>query len=566
MQLVRFAIQKYRSISKTAWLPLSKLTTLVGPNNEGKSNVLMGLRTVLSLVEEFPEITLRRGRITAGLSSLRELYQWKRDYPVVLQASNPTGESSFDLEFQLNTEELANFKTRIKSNLNGVLPIRITIGKSEPSFKVLKQGKGASALTKKSEEIARFIGNHLEFKYVPAVRTAETSQTIVEAMVARELREIERSDEFKKSVRALLDLQQPVLDSIALNVEATIKEFVQDVKGISLKTSEEQVKRLFRQSCQVVVDDGTPTNLEQKGDGIQSLVALSLMRFSSEKSAQGRSLMLAIEEPESHLHPNAIHKLKKVLYEISEKHQLIITTHNPVLVNREHISSNILVENNKATPASRIQEVRDILGVRASDNLRSADLVLVVEGEDDRKAISSILSHYSNKLKTALSDSRLAVDSLSGGTNLNYKLSMLRDSLCSVHCFLDHDDTGIESAKNAVAEGLILEANINYAICQGFKESEFEDLLHPNLYEAYLKNQFGVKLQSNKFHHNKKKWSERLRDLFLDQGKTWNSSTKAKIKFGVAECAENNPSTAINLHHMGPLQNLIDTLEEKLGT
>src|SRR5262249_50049407 len=145
--------------------------------------------------------------------------------------------------------------------------------------------------------------------------------------------------------------------------------------------------RALRRSCEIVVDDGTPTNLSRKGDGVQSLAALSLMRHASEAGATGKQLVLAIEEAESHLHPSAIHQLKAVLTESAGKHQVIMTTHCPLFIDRTSIKSNIVVFNRKAAPAKDVRQIRDVLGVRASDNLQHAELVLLVEGEDDRKSV-----------------------------------------------------------------------------------------------------------------------------------------------------------------------------------
>jgi putative ATP-dependent endonuclease of the OLD family len=56
----------------------------------------------------------------------------------------------------------------------------------------------------------------------------------------------------------------------------------------------------------MVVDDGTATDLQLKGDGVQSLAAISLIRHVSEERSGERELVLAIEEPEAHLRPRAV--------------------------------------------------------------------------------------------------------------------------------------------------------------------------------------------------------------------------------------------------------------------
>lgn len=85
------------------------------------------------------------------------------------------------------------------------------------------------------------------------------------------------------------------------------------------------------------------------------------------------------------MHPEAIAQLEKVIKSLAENNQVIVTTHNPLLVVRNKISSNIIVENGKAKPAKSLEEIRNILGIRASDNLINSKYVLVVEGQTTKK-------------------------------------------------------------------------------------------------------------------------------------------------------------------------------------
>ena len=136
-----------------------------------------------------------------------------------------------------------------------------------------------------------------------------------------------------------------------------------------MQISEGDRSQALRIGTQIIVNDGTPTLLERKGDGVQSLAALALMRHLSESGSLSQHLILAIEE--------------RVITEIAKRNQVIITTHNPLLVNRSNIGSNILVQKSRAKAARHISEIRDALGVRASDNLRHAELILLVEGEEE---------------------------------------------------------------------------------------------------------------------------------------------------------------------------------------
>jgi predicted ATP-dependent endonuclease of OLD family len=274
---------------------------------------------------------------------------------------------------------------------------------------------------------------------------------------------------------------------------------------------------------------------------------------------------LAIEEPESHLHPNAIHQLKAVLNEIARKHQVIMTTHCPLFVDRTSIKSNIIVFNQKAAPARNVREIRDVLGVRASDNLQHAELILLVEGEEDRRALRSLLRAQSKVLAAALTQGSLGIESLQGGTNLCYKLSQVREALCQAHCFLDNDACGIDSHQKAVNEGLSTVADATFTVCEGMKESEIEDLYDESLYATMLLNKFGVSTGSPKFKGNDK-WSNRVRAAFKHQGKHWSDQIEATVKTALADLVEATPAAALNSHKRNSFDALVAELERKLET
>lgn len=566
MKILAFSVQNYRSITKANKLPISNSTILIGPNNEGKSNILRALVTTLRLLKSFTILSGPRVGSTHPhyfMRRDREGYDWEIDFPVSLQQSLPNAGSTFTLELELDPNEISDFKDKTGSNLNGTLPIQITCSKDRPVFKIKKKGRGAATLTKKVPQIAQFISNKLDYVYIPAVRTAKSAQTVVEEILSDELEIVEEKEEFKKALQEIAKIQQPVLDQISKSIGTTLKEFLPNVKDVKVVISDEERYKALRHSCQITINDGTPTRIQQKGDGVQSLAALSLMKHASERSATGKSLILAIEEPESHLHPKAIHQLRQVISDISTRSQVILTTHCPTFIDRVNIQSNIVVSNNKAVPAKSVETIRDVLGVKAADNLRHAELVLVVEGEDDKIALFSMLLHASQKIKLAISQGTIVIDSLLGGSNLSYRLSQLRDAICNYHCFLDDDDCGRKAFQKAEQDNLLTQADINFSVCEGMSEAEMEDLYEVTKYADMIKNGYRVLLDVPKFHSNKK-WSVRMRDVFRQHGKLWNDSVKKQIKEKIAEIVTSNPKEMLNTHKRSSFDSLVLALENKL--
>jgi len=494
----------------------------------------------------------------------RSQYEWERDYPIELQSKDKNGESEITLEFQLSEQEVEDFVKEIKSYLNGTLPLKIALGPQGTfSIRVSKKGPGASKLTAKSPQIARFVARRLDFEHIPAVRTASAAQRVVAEMVERELATLESDEIYSKAVEAIAALQQPVLDRLSTSVKQTLSQFLPDVTDVKVLLPPEERYRAFRRSCQIVVDDGTATLLEHKGDGVQSLAALGIMRHASETGAIGRNLVVAIEEPESHLHPGAIHELRQVLDDLSKRHQIVLTTHNPLFVDRTQLRRNILVKDRKAKPAQSVAELRDALGVRASDNLRHAEIVLLVEGLDDKMALAALLSHFSSKIRETMDSGTLAIEALEGATNLSYKASLVRQALCLVHSFLDADQAGKQGFERARIQGVISDGEVNWSLCDGMAESEVEDLYDPQLYEEMLQNIYRVSIQIPQF-RTSNKWCTRMEATFRRQGKIWDDRVEAEVKSKIAGLVAGSPHTALLAAKRSSFDGLVRTLEARL--
>ncbi len=562
MLLVSFSVSNYRSITKASRLPISQYTVLIGPNNEGKSNLLNALSAGMGLIEENARRPRQPGLLGRRLYS--HLYDWEQDFPISLQESKPRGQSVFRLEFQLTDDEITEFRQHVKSNLNGTLPIELRIGPDHhPTFKVLKKGPGGPALTKKSAQIAQFIGSRVEFNYIPAIRTTDATEDVVARMVSRRLRNLEQNEEYRKAAEKLDKLQQPLLEELSNELRSTLGYFLPDVTNVKIETRKPRSPLgAYKTPCDIIIDDGTPTLLERKGDGIKSLAAISLL-YRSE--ATQSATIIALEEPESHLHPRAIHRLREVLLGLSHKSQIVITSHNPLFVDRIDLRSNILVSENQATPAKRLSEIRELLGVMASDNLRHARLVLVVEGDTDRILLGAILAHRSKSLKKHLETNVLAIDHLGGATNLLYKLTELRASLCSAHTFLDNDDAGRSAVDKAIEADAVSEADCQFTTCKGMKNSELEDCINWKVYKDAIKAAFGVTLSANLMAPTNDKWSGKLEAIFKSQGRAWNKSVLARAKHQVVSSALKNLDAALVDAKAPSIIALADALEEKLS-
>ena len=320
--------------------------------------------------------------------------------------------------------------------------------------------------------------------------------------------------------------------------------------------------RHMRSDIDGVIDDGIATSIRNKGDGIKSLVTLAILK--DKRNMQGASI-IAIEEPESHLHSGAIHSLVDVIQNMSINNQVIITTHNPLFVQQNKISSNIIVNNGTARVAKGIAEIRTVLGVLPSDNLRNARYIVVVEGEDDKIALQKILPLYSDKIKNALNTNQLIIKPLGGAGNLSHDLSDLKNCMCKYVVLLDNDRAGIDAAEKAMANGLLKMSEVKHTICNGSPEAEFEDCLKKQLYETVISEGFGIDINVSEFGGNEK-WSDRMRKTFLAQGSRWTDKIEQDVKMAVAKAIpENGRITDIVIRQKsGFLTGLVNAIEAML--
>lgn len=558
MKLIYFSVTNFRSITAAHKISLHETTVLIGRNNEGKSNILKSLDTAMRILQSHA-IETRRVQSRFVRRRDENSYCWERDFPINFQGRKSGLQTIFKLEFTLSDDDIELFKEKIKSKINGSLSLEIKIGKDdEPVIRVVdKRGKGGSTLNAKSAKIAEFIARNIVFNYIPAVRTDTEAMDVVRKMLSIKMRILERHEEYQAALETIRKIQEPVLKELGDKIKIPLQEFLPSVKNVTIEIPEDARRLSLRSEFEIIVDDGTPTSLVYKGDGVKSLAALGLLK---DRISNTGASIIAIEEPESHLHPAAIHQLNTVITSLGNNNQVVLTTHNPLFVDRNDIKSNIIVNSGKATPAKNTKQIREILGIKASDNLTNASYVLVVEGEDDVIALKALLPEMSDTIAKSLKSNLLVIEQIGGAGNLPYKLTLLNNSLCVYHCLLDNDEAGREAFQKAENEKLLSIKNNTFVTCNGSPNSEFEDCLNVSTYAGDVLDTFGVDLTTNSFRGNKK-WSDRVRSIFLNDGKPWSSTVESKVKDVVAYAVKKSPNTALNEHKRNSIDALVKSLE-----
>lgn len=553
MKLASFSVSNFRSITTAHKIQTHNITVLVGKNNEGKSNILRALTLAMDIMKFY---ATNPRSLNSYSRYYKHSYNWERDYPFSLQGKNPNGCSSIDLIFELSDQEFIDIRLLTGIRLSSNIPVRVSINHSTVKIDIPKRGSQAFSDSENKQKIIEYVCNKIDFNFIPAIRTENDAIRVVDSLIGNELASLESDPQYVSATDTINQLQQNVLNRIANQIVIPLREFLPSVQDIQIHIQKDQRRAALRRNIEVIIDDGTPTSIQQKGDGIKSLTALAMLNIPNQ---EGRVSVIAIEEPESHLHPESARQLYDTILLLAENHQIVLTTHSPLFVNRTNLKENIIVDAGKATPVKKIKEIRDVLGTKVSDNLINAENILIVEGEDDKIALEKLLPQMSEKIKKALQNGSLIIDYIGGAGNLPYKLTFYRNLQCRYHVLLDNDDAGRRAGQGAEAQGLLNISNTTYTVCNGSPNAELEDCYQKSAYIDVIRDEFGVDLDVPEFRGNRK-WSDRIADCFRAQGKQWSDTMEKRVKLAVANVLPPVPASAFNQHKRSSIDALVTAL------
>jgi predicted ATPase len=114
--------------------------------------------------------------------------------------------------------------------------------------------------------------------------------------------------------------------------------------------------------------------LDQESDGTLRLLGMLVALFQNQPSRT----LLALEEPENALHPGALAVLSDVLYEASNRNQILVTTQSPDLISRFKVEELLVVE--RTNGISQIGPVAEMQREAVEEQLFTSGDLLRIEG------------------------------------------------------------------------------------------------------------------------------------------------------------------------------------------
>lgn len=429
--------------------------------------------------------------------------------------------------------------------------------------------KGGRNWPKKILSIISFVANRINFIYIPAVRTADTFSDIISDELRSAILSTAKGTEYENAIRIVDDLEKKAVENISQTITSSLADWLPNVENVRIDSGNVHHSRAYmaypRRTKLFVTSSGTETLLENKGDGVQSLFALALLAKNSINNKE-KNIILAVDEPEAHLHPEAIHRLKKTILHLSDQSQVIVATHNPIFVNVNNESSNIIVDSGSVRKATSIHEIRDMLGVIVSDNLTNTNNAITVEGETDKKFLTTVIKLFGKQsLKNKINNGTIEIRSMKGVKNLKATIGSFENQLIKFYVILDADN----SAKNMLTSSLskytgLMANQYTYLPSQNTKtEFEIEDYYADSFITEVCNNIFGTALKNEvSFKYAKKKWSEKMENILNSEGADFaNQAPQVKNELASKFSKSKDPKKLLQEDEIDKVKALVNKIE-----
>jgi putative ATP-dependent endonuclease of OLD family len=341
VEITRVLIKNFRSIKETE-VSLGHCTVLIGPNNVGKTAILDAIRVALtrrwgSRGTGFNESDIH---LPAGVTDPK--LAPPINIQIELEESSP-GEWSADLQAALtDIVQLDPVTGRSIIILSVTCGINPTTEAVDPKWEFLTiarrpvTGRGA-----RSTNLQEFF-QYLPVFYLKPTRDANDEFSPQSQFWGRLLRAMKVPPELQATLKTSLD----GLNQQLLGADARIGALATDLKSLALVAPTDAPGELelratalqagdMLRKAEVIFkahQDQPWLPLTNHGHGIQSLAVIFLFEsyvkiLLKEAYRPDSTAILQLEEPETHLHPQAIKSLCTTILSLSG--QKILTTHSP---------------------------------------------------------------------------------------------------------------------------------------------------------------------------------------------------------------------------------------------
>jgi putative ATP-dependent endonuclease of OLD family len=436
VRLKAVSIKNFRCYRQEIVASFENLTTFVGKNDIGKSSILEALEiffnnetvkieqgdaniyggdSTVAITCEFtdlsPTLSLDAGADTSladeylltteGTLKIKKVFDCKKKTPsveVFIVALHPTAGGVANL-LELKEKELQQIikANGLDASLKGNPGMRQAIWASTSNLQLEEVEIPVTKPKEDSKRIWEQLESHLPmFALFQSDRSSRDSdgeiQNPMKAAVAAAISEVQ--DEIDQIQRKV----QEKAEAIARNTHEALKTIDANLaSNLSPQFTPPTTSKwtgLF--SVNMDTDDGIPLN--KRGSGVRRLVLVSFFKAEAERrltTSNKRSIIYAIEEPETAQHPNNQKILIESFKSLASEHdcQMVLTTHSPGFASELPADSIRFVTRDLAgepiveSGVDVFGKVADALGLVPDSRVK---ILLCVEGPTDVSAFKCL--------------------------------------------------------------------------------------------------------------------------------------------------------------------------------
>lgn len=530
MKLVKYQVENFRSVENSGWIDCDDVTTLVGINESGKSNLLLALWKLNPAREG--AIDILHDLPVSKLSSLRK---------------NASEVKFISAEFVLGAESAKAISESTGASCNA--ETRVIISRYYDGLYVVEFPEGLPATTEETAEGESFDEDTYEKNVTDAIlkempkfvyysnygnlSTKIYLPNVIKWLKGETVSGIEVNEDQVRTLRVLFDFvkldpkeilelgKDPKVIAMERNnnrnatptaAEITKAENDKEERSILLQSASGELTRQFRDwwkqgeykfrfeadgdYFRIWVSDSIRTDevgLELRSTGLQWFISFYLI-FLVESQENHKDAVLLLDEAGLTLHPLAQKDLSRFFDNLSKNNQIINTTHSPFIVDTTNIdrcrvvymddkgftvASSDLRQGADALNEKSIYAVHAAMGLSVSDILLQGCQNVIVEGPSDQHYLNAIKSFLIKEKKIAPKQEIVFVPSggVKGVPGVVCILSSKTDKLPYV--LVDSDESG-QNAKKKLQSGLYNDQRgriIEVKDVTNVDNSEVEDLI-----------------------------------------------------------------------------------------
>ncbi len=407
VKITRIEFENLRGYTHTK-LSLDKpFISIIGNNNQGKSSVLVLLDFLLNKGDE------------KLFSGIRPLTDSEAD---ILIPSNNAPHQARRLTVSISFSDLKQQAYYFPSGQRNIL--RLSVKKKTKSLR-LNTGlpRRSEAHDPKAMELLRYLKQNIKCCVIPSSRdsNSEWFNNLLTLEIERRLNIEFHHDKQAGAKRNYRDARgvTNTLNELSSRILTDFsKDLLKDISGPLVRRSEinctvknSDLSRWLSNAAVLKLATGAhDENLvpsQHVGSGLQSTLGVVLGLMCGKNSGNNQHI-IAVEEPETFLHPSAQRLVSTMLRKhASDSTTILITTHSPIFIEEAKYEEIVIAQNRKyfepTISAARRHAINSSLMSAANAETFFADCVLFVEGPGDKALFDALF----RRLRTLQGGERL---------------------------------------------------------------------------------------------------------------------------------------------------------------